>query len=99
VENNILDFKKRLLINEEIECKNNTSIKLGPLKSTRLQENISYTFHLCSKFHSEYIFGESFRDLITLDKEDIEYFKRKYLPKLEEELNNKLENIKKEYGK
>ena len=32
--------------------------------------------------------------LITLDKEDIEYFKRKYLPKVKDQFQEELKNLK-----
>lgn len=37
--------------------------------------------------------------LIILDEEDIQYFANKYLPKLQEEMENKINKIKEEYGK
>lgn len=37
--------------------------------------------------------------LITLDEEDVDYFKKKYFPKLQSEMEAKISNIKKQYNK
>ena len=44
-------------------------------------------------------YGDGMTKLIELDDEDIEYFAKKYIPKLEEEMNTKIAKIKADYGK
>ena len=60
-----------------------------------------YRFHLCATLI--YPFGislsGSYHWLIDLDEEDINYFKNKYLPKLNSEMDDKINRIKDEYSK
>ena len=60
-----------------------------------------YKFHLCATWI--YPFGITLggytERLIDLDEEDINYFKNKYLPKLNCEMDDKINRIKDEYSK
>lgn len=55
--------------------------------------------HYSLEFH--HTFGISFpnhgRTMLTLDEEDIEYFMRKYLPKLADELREEMDKLKDKY--
>lgn len=45
-----------------------------------------------------YAVGYGYYALLELDDEDIKYLKDKYLPKLSEEMDAKINQIKKDYG-
>ena len=45
-----------------------------------------------------YAVGHGYYALLELDDEDIKYLKDKYLPKLSEEMDAKINQIKKDYG-
>ena len=90
MENNLLKFKEHL------------DIKEG--KDKILSDIFNTSFYLCADVYKKgeiYIrnpFKNESVTLIKLDNEDIEYFKNKYLPKLQEEMQEKINKIKKEYG-
>ena len=60
-----------------------------------------YKFHLCATWIYPFgiTLGGSYHWLIDLDEEDINYFKNKYLPKLNGEMDDKINRIKDEYSK
>ena len=49
-------------------------------------------------YRSKSYFDMNTYSILTLDDEDIQYFKSKYFPKLEEELLQKIENLKGQYS-
>ena len=55
-----------------------------------------YKFHLCATWIYPFgiTFGGSYHWLIDLDEEDINYFKNKYLQKLNGEMDNEINRIK-----
>ena len=60
-----------------------------------------YKFHLCATWIYPFgiTLGRSYHWLIDLDEEDVNYFKNKYLPKLNGEMDDKIRRIKDEYSK
>lgn len=59
----------------------------------------THNFYLAYRTnHTALVLHDYARELIKLDEEDIEYFKNKYFNRLEEEMNEKINNIKNEYG-
>lgn len=51
-------------------------------------------FHICWYGNMFY----SYHSVLKLDEEDIEYFKKKYYPKLNDELAKELEKVIKKYN-
>ena len=95
MENDILRFKELLVKNKKAEEANS---KLGP--SDYMYRETTYSFHICYEPHSSgLIVGNRYVGLITLDEEDILYLMNKYLPKLDKEMEDKINKIKEEYGK
>lgn len=94
----ILEFKEK--------CdENNKNIPLNnKLKEDKnwidlLTPHISHNFYLCSVTNYGTISIKiSYNRLIKLDKEDIDYFKNKYFPKLNDEKNVEIEKIKSKYN-
>ena len=67
-------------------------------KLAEKKENKKISFHLSYEEYFNYrYFGPL--QLITLDDEDINYFKNKYLPKLEDEYQTNLAELNKKYNK
>ena len=60
-----------------------------------------YKFHLCATwiYPCGITLSGSYHWLIDLDEEDVNYFKNKYLPKLNGEMDDKIRRIKDEYSK
>ena len=60
-----------------------------------------YKFNLCATWRYPFgiTLGRSYHWLIDLDEEDVNYFKNKYLPKLNGEMDDKIRRIKDEYSK
>ena len=59
------------------------------------------TFHLSCDYRSGMFYHPSGinKNLLELDQEDLEYFKKKYLPKLEEEYQTNLTELNNKYNK
>ena len=95
--NNILRFKKAT---EEAEVMEAEYAKaLAEQDWMTLNYLYTTTFHLCSLPTRGMIINPQYLQLITLDEEDLEYFKKKYFPKLDIEMENKVAEIKAQYGK
>ena len=65
------------------------------------QRKETFSFHLCTSWNcpGALTYGNRYSQLIDLDEEDIKYFEDKYLSKLDKEMEDKINKIKKEYGK
>ena len=91
MENNLLKFKEHV------------DIKEG--KDKVLSNIFNVSFYLCGDTYNKNEirirnpFKNELLTLIKLDDEDIEYFKNKYFPKLDSEMEEKINKIKQEYGK
>lgn len=94
---NLLEFKNKI----EEKVKSDKILKGESKKTDNHILNFvgDISFHLC---YHEYlplqISGRHLISVINLDEEDLEYFKNKYFKKLDEELNNKISDLKKQYG-
>ena len=97
MENDILRFKTELIKTKENEEYNS---KLKPV-DLWLGSKDTYTFHLCSEWHYPigYVIGGRYTHLIKLDEEDLKYFFNKYITRLDVEMEDKINEIKKKYGK
>jgi hypothetical protein len=93
MENDIIRFKK--LVKEDKE--NRKINKERIVNGFHFMQEPTYNFCLAYQPNWPIVMLNGPMKLITLDQEDIEYFKNKYFPKLEKEMNNKIEEIKKEY--
>ena len=96
MENNILEFKKRL-----VTTRNNEEYNSKLTSADYFQRKERFSFHLCSSWNcpGALTYGIKYSQLIDLDEEDIKYFENKYLSKLDKEMEDKINKIKKEYGK
>ena len=96
MENNILEFKKRLAT-----TRNNEEYNSKLTSSDYFQRKETFSFHLCTSWNcpGALTYGNRYLQLIDLDEEDIRYFENKYLSKLDKEMEDKINKIKKEYGK
>lgn len=56
------------------------------------------SFYLGAIWKDDILLSSSISYIIKLDEEDLEYFKKKYLPMLKDELNDKINKLKKDYG-
>ena len=94
--NNIKNFKQELE-DSKINKEYNSTLK----GFFYFKQKPTYTFHLCSDCHYLGVdrLGDKYECLIDLDDEDIKYFKNKYFPKLDSEMEEKINKIKQEYGK
>ena len=92
MKNDILKFFKQINITKNNELYNS---KLKP--SDYFSGKETYSFYLASIWSYPYALSDVTSPLIRLDEEDMQYFINKYKPLLQEELTNKLNNIKKEY--
>lgn len=93
---NLLEFKKK--VKEKIK---NDEILKNVLDKTSLwiSSSIERTeFKLYCTTYTPFQFDRNNTPVIDLDEEDLEYFKNKYFKKLDEELNNKISDLKKQYG-
>lgn len=97
MENRIGEFNK--LFNESVENKEiNSRIRASSHLST-YDFKKTHSFYLSYKTnYAAFVYPNTVWPLIELDDEDLEYFRNKYLPKMKEEMNKKIEEIKKEYG-
>ena len=95
-ENKILEFSQKLNSTEQNKDFN-ASLDTGDLIS---QQKPTYTFYLaCELNNATYYYGQWIDPLITLDEEDLKYFKKKYLPKIEDEYQKQLKELKDKYGR
>jgi hypothetical protein len=99
MENNYLEFSKQLRKTEENRNYNNDlnyhQKLMGASKET-------FNFYMCSEeIDSSLLFlGRNYiQKLIKLDNEDIEYFKNKYLPKINDQFQDELEALKLKFNK
>lgn len=100
--NKYLEFSEQLRTTKENEVKNKERLENGDWRAITTGLYETYKFSLCSLWNSggNYIsFTNRFSPLIELDEEDMEYFKNKYLPKIEDQYQNELREIKKKYNK
>lgn len=95
MENKILEFSKQLQANKENIPYNKNRDHLKPLGKPE------YTFYLESKESYEGFISiyNPHNTLIELDEEDINYFKNKYLPYLEDEYQKQLQELNKKYNR
>ena len=99
--NKLLEFKTKVLakeVNDKIhqELKEESS---DLYKHYEAPEIIKFQLCYTSRFnHISYI-RNSPDILIELDQEDLEYFKNKYLPKMEDEYKANLAELNKKYNK
>lgn len=95
MDNNILRFIKEY---KEDEANRELNKKLDYRSS--IHGMPTYTFHLCSQWQSPGIISmyNYPSKLIQLDKEDLDYFIKKYWPQATKEMNDKINEIKKQYG-
>ena len=89
MENNLLEFSNLIERRKDI-----------------IKENMRVQFVLKGKwwyagttFQFNPMLTDNMTSLIELDEEDIKYFTDKYLPKLQEEMESKINKIREEYGK
>ena len=96
MENNILGFKKRL-----VTTRSNEEYNSKLTSADYFQRKETFSFHLCTSWNcpGALTYGNRYSQLIDLDEEDIKYFEDKYLSKLDKEMEDKINKIKKEYGK
>ena len=67
-----------------------------------LTDHTSYIhFNLCvsENYSMSFGIGNPNRPLIQLDEADLEYFKNKYLPKIEDEYQKNLDELNRKYNK
>lgn len=92
--NNLLKFSELLEENREASQVNSTikdGSEIGKMRWT-------YDFVLVAKYKEPFM-PTLESTLIHLDDEDIEYFKNKYLPKINDEFQYELSKLKKRYNK
>ena len=94
--NDLLRFGKYV---KDTEINKEYNSKLGSHDIFSRKEE--YKFHLCATWIYPFgiTLGRSYEWLVDLDEEDINYFKNKYLPKLNSEMEYKINKIKDEYSK
>lgn len=99
--NKLLEFKTKVFakeVNDKIrqELKEETSDLYKHYDSPEIIK-----FQLCCTSSFEYMsyIRNSPSVLIELDQEDLEYFKKKYLPKMEDEYQANLAELNKKYNK
>lgn len=66
---------------------------------TSYESNIHFTLCVSEENNVFLGFGNRNRPLIQLDEGDLEYFKNKYLPKLEDEYQKNLDELNRKYNK
>lgn len=90
--NLLIENKKNNLINEELKSSNDSLSWMNKANT--------HSFSLAYRTaYNTLVSNNHPRTLITLDEEDIDYFKRKYLSKLNKEMQSKIDAIKLEYKK
>lgn len=103
MENKILKFSEYLKIDEEGRKYNEDLLKeKDGYKLNNGYGKDTYTFTLSATRNlnsSILIYPRHNEQLIFLDAEDLEYFKKKYLPKIEEEYQTEINKIKTKYNK
>lgn len=92
-ENNILEFRNFLEENKKQLKEHEEAIRKDGY--TQVQKK-RYSFKLSAQGDLYYDLCNS-APMIWLDEEDIKYFVDKYLPKLKDEMNSKIEEILKDY--
>jgi CRISPR/Cas system endoribonuclease Cas6 (RAMP superfamily) len=92
--NNLLKFSEILEENKEANWINSTIKDGSGIGKIRW----NYDFVLAAK-HRELFLPNLEPILIYLDEEDVEYFKNKYLPKINDEFQDELRKLKNRYNK
>lgn len=101
MENKLLEFKQ-LLDKKEVE-----DVKIKELKEDKnpmkyfysCSENIGFYLSYVRTMTGTFNFNIPVIRLLELDSEDLEYFKKKYLPKLDEEYEKNLKELNSKYNK
>lgn len=102
MENKILKFSEYLQIDKEGREHNKKIIESKDAFKMAYEDKTTYTFTLSAIQNNNSGFrlvGYHNEQLIYLDEEDLEYFKKKYLPKLEDEYQEELAKLKTKYSK
>jgi hypothetical protein len=100
MENKINEFKKLLLEDKEGKDFNKKFLESKDCISLTFGGKETHNFYLAYRTnYTSLMLHNHTRELIKLDEEDLEYFKNKYFNKLEEEMNEKINKIKVEYGR
>lgn len=81
------------------EVKNFVEAYLDRKESNKDFESISFHIHKHIKVGCGFVSNKSEYHILKLDDEDINYLYKKYYSKLEEEMNNNLQEIKERYNK
>ena len=101
MENKLLEFKNKVKIKEEVD-KTLAELKVKSLERYRHYtppESVVFKLYFeSSKFLGSFTSYDN-GEVLELDSEDLEYFKKKYLPKLDEEYENNLKELNGKYGK
>lgn len=99
MDNNLLEFSKKLEetkkndeYNKYIWSKDGYSAMLGGLLPTHNFYIAYRTNYHCLMISNPII------PIITLDEEDVKYLSDKYLSKLQDEMNSRINKIKEQYG-
>lgn len=99
--NNILEFIKEIEANKINIPFNKTLLEQSSCLHL-INSRETYNFALCSYYipgGMQLSANNYYTPLITLDEEDLEYFKKKYLLKLEIEYQRELKELNKKYNK
>ena len=99
MENRILEFKKALNRQKECQEEYKEYQESKDPKCYTLFLGTHIRFNLNYEEYGPGLMQSYSRQLFTLDEEDINYLKNKYLPKLQEELEISINKLKEEYGK
>lgn len=79
-------------------CKIHDRVKSIDVKKNSAYARESAVFYLTFSYISDLYLGPMPNDiLLSLDEEDIAYFMNKYLPKLQDELNEEINKLKAKY--
>jgi hypothetical protein len=97
--NDLLRFSE-LLKEDEVNRKFNDSIDPKDILDLhRAMPTHNFMLAYNTSYPGTITWGNYPSKLISLDEEDIEYFKNKYLPKLNDEFQEELAKLKKRYNK
>lgn len=106
MENDVLKFSNQLsesIKADKINGELDNSIKDGAnAYDAMLKQLPSYKFVLGSYYvpgGMTYMIQNPITRLITLDNEDIQYFKNKYLPKVEDQYQKELDELNKKFNR